>query len=199
MENFKQRKATAKHSQVAHINQMNMYQLIYKFQSKPSDWDNIFLLEATLWSRRSHDEQTQCGCVIVKNKTPLSEGYNGFVRDIDDTVLPRVRPNKYPFMIHAEANAVYNCARQGKSTLGSVAYITAIPCADCLQMLYQCGIKSIVFSDISSPKMSTWRGEYEQILNLIHDKINIRYVPKVDLDPNPLMEAYAEIAENKEI
>ena len=175
-----------------------MYQLIYQFQSQPSRWDNIFLLEATLWSRKSHDEQTKCGCVIVNNKTPLSEGYNGFVRDIKDDVLPRIRPAKYPFMIHAEANAVYNCARQGKSTLGAIAYITALPCCDCLQMLYQCGIKSIVFSDISNPKMSTWKEEYEQIWHLIKDKINLRYISKRDLDPTSLMEAYSQILENEE-
>jgi dCMP deaminase len=159
-----------------------------------SDWDNIFFLEATLWSRRSHDTQTQCGCVLVKDKTPLSEGYNGFIRDIDDTVLPRVRPSKYPFMIHAEANAIYNCARQGRSTLGSTAYITALPCCTCLQMLYQCGVKEIVFSDISNPKMSIWNSDYDKILELIGEKIHFRYVPRQNLDPNLLLEANAEIA-----
>ena len=184
---------------MAHVDQMNMHQLIHKFQSEPSDWDNIFLLEATLWSRKSHDTQTQCGCVIVKNQTPLSEGYNGFVRGIDDTVLPRVRPAKYPFMIHAEANAIYNCARQGKSTLGSVAYITALPCCDCLQMLYQCGVKSVVFSDISNPKMGTWKNEYEQILSLIGDKISFRYVPKRTIDASFLLQAHDNIVKNEKI
>ena len=170
-----------------------MYQLIYQLQSKPSHWDNMFLLDATFWATRSHDTETQCGCVIVKNKTPLSEGYNGFVRDIDENALPRVRPAKYPFMIHAEANAIYNCARQGKSTLGATAYITALPCCNCLQMLYQCGVSSIIFSDVSNPKMSTWRDDYEQIMDLIKDKINLRYIPKGDLDPTPLFKAFDEV------
>ena len=39
-----------------------------------NDWDTIFMQEATLWSRRSHDSETQCGCVIVKNKTVISTG-----------------------------------------------------------------------------------------------------------------------------
>ena len=92
---------------------------------EPTDWDNMFFSEAVLWSRRSHDSQTQCGCVLVKNKTVIATGYNGFMREIDDSSLPSTRPEKYPFMIHAEANAVYNCAREGKSTLGCRAYITA--------------------------------------------------------------------------
>ena len=56
------------------------------------EWDNIFFSEAVLWSRRSHDSQTQCGCVLVKNKTSIATGYNGFMRDINDRRLPTERP-----------------------------------------------------------------------------------------------------------
>ena len=83
-------------------------------------WDNVYLLDAVYWSRKSHDPETQCGCVIVNpmDNTPVSHGYNGFVRGVDNTQLPDKRPDKYPFMIHAEANAIYNAVRQGKSTQG---------------------------------------------------------------------------------
>ena len=102
---------------------------------KLNRWDNKFLLEAIFWSRSSHDKQTQCGCVLVKDKTILSSGYNGFIRGVDDDSLPRYRPEKHPYMIHAEANAVYNCTRLGKSTLDATCYITGIPCLNCLQCL----------------------------------------------------------------
>ena len=129
---------------MAHVDQMNMHQLIHKFQSEPSDWDNIFLLEATLWSRKSHDTQTQCGCVIVKNQTPLSEGYNGFVRGIDDTVLPRVRPAKYPFMIHAEANCL-SLLKQGEAKLLAVSYM---PCSYCATMIASYRIPKVVYKNV---------------------------------------------------
>ena len=74
-------------------------------ENRPDDWDNMFFATATLWSRKSHDSETQCGCVLVKNKTIIATGYNGFIRGIDDFMLPNTRPAKYPFMIHAEANA----------------------------------------------------------------------------------------------
>ena len=119
---------------------------------KPTSWDASFLLSAALWSKRSHDQETQCGCVLVKDKRIISTGYNGFISGIDDSVLPRTRPEKYPFMIHAEANAIYNAAKNGVSTIDSTCYVTAVPCLSCLQMLNQCGIKEIVFSDISNPK-----------------------------------------------
>ena len=142
-------------------------------EREPSDWDNIFFQEATLWSRRSHDVETQCGCVLVKDKTVISSGYNGFVRDIDDSDLPNTRPDKYPFMIHAEANAIYNSVRIGRSTLGATAYITAVPCLSCLQMLYQCGIEEIVYSDISNPKMCTNSGKYITMFSKIVERIDI--------------------------
>jgi dCMP deaminase len=157
------------------------------------DWDAIFMQEATLWSCRSHDIQTQCGCVIVKDKTVISTGYNGFVRDINDHTLPNTRPEKYPFMIHAESNAIYNAVRLGRSTLDSTIYITAPPCLDCLQMLYQCGVKNIIYSDISRPKMAINNDNYAKMLEMIADKISFRYLPKSKLSARLLKESVKKI------
>jgi len=155
----------------------------------PDDWDNMFFSEAVLWSRRSHDSETQCGCVLVKNKTSIATGYNGFMRDINDRALPSVRPDKYPFMIHAEANAIYNCVRQGESTLGARAYVTACPCTDCLQMLWQCGVHEIYFSDLSSPKGDVLSKKYNDVLKQIGDRLIVKYIPKDVLDNTFLVES----------
>jgi len=156
-------------------------------------WDAIFMQEATLWSRRSHDIQTQCGCVIVKDKTVISTGYNGFIRDIDDLCLPNTRPQKYPFMIHAKAHAIYNAVRLGRSTLHSTIYITAPPCLGCLQMLYQCGIKSVIYSDISEPKMVIYNDNYTKMIDMISQKMSFRYLPKSKLDITFLKESVEKI------
>lgn len=156
-------------------------------------WDNKFLLEAVLWSRSSHDDETKCGCVIIKDKTLLSSGYNGFIRDIDDTLFPTTRPEKYPFMTHAEQNAIYNCTRLGKSTLGATAYITGTPCDRCLQALYQCGIKEIIFTDVSQPKCVVDAVEYQQIMNVISSKIEVYYIPRRNINTDDLMDSYIEI------
>ena len=134
-------------NEILGLESMKPKELRTEIKRKP--WDHTFLIEAALWAERSHDAETQCGCVLVKDKTPLSVGYNGFIRDIDDSVLPNLRPHKYPFMIHAEINAILNCARQGKSTLGAIAYITTKPCVQCFQFLWQAGITRIVYSNIS--------------------------------------------------
>ena len=161
-------------------------------------WDHIFMQEAILWSRRSHDIQTQCGCVIVKDKTVVSTGYNGFVRDIDDNVLPNTRPEKYPFMMHAEANAIYNAVRLGRSTLGASIYITAPPCLSCLQMLYQCGIEKIFYSDVSEPKMVIYNDNYTKMLEMTCDKIEFRYIPRSKIDSTFLKESVEKLKKNKE-
>jgi len=153
---------------------------------KPTRWDNIFFSEAVLWSRMSHDTQTQCGCILVKNKATIATGYNGFIRDINDSVFPKTRPEKYHFMIHSESNAVYNAAREGKSTMGSRAYITAPPCRLCLQTLWQCGVYEIYFTDISSPKNCFYGEEYHKILDEMQKSkpglLDFRYFPHASLD-----------------
>ena len=168
--------------------------LLMQQDQRPTDWDSMFFSEAVLWSRRSHDSETQCGCVLVKNKTVIATGYNGFMRDINDRSLPNTRPEKYPFMIHAEANAIYNCAREGKSTLGTRAYITAPPCTTCLQMLWQCGVHEVYFSNLSSPKSDIWSKKYDQVLQQIDDRLILRYISKKSLDNTMLIES-AEIFE----
>lgn len=130
----------------------NMAEAELRIEKSRTGWDHTFLREAILWADRSHDADTQCGCVLVRDKTPLSVGYNGFIRDIDDTVLPNIRPYKYPFMLHAEWNAILNCARQGKSTLEATAYVTTKPCFICFQSLWQAGITRIVYTDYSMSK-----------------------------------------------
>ncbi len=155
------------------------------------------MLEAVFWSRSSHDEQTKCGCVLVKDKTTLSTGYNGFIRGADDDELPKVRPEKYPFMIHAEANAIYNCARLGRSTIGSTAYVTGIPCGTCLQIMYQAGIEEVVFTDVSDPKMVIGDTDYHQIMKIVARSgrgMTMYYIPASKLDPSHFVEASLEIA-----
>lgn len=106
------------------------------------DWDQYFMSIAHLVSVRSHDEQTQVGCVIVNSEYHIvSVGYNGFPAGTKDESLPRVRPGKYPFMLHAEQNAISNMLLKG---LNLKAYVTAHPCSTCSKLLWQNGVREIV-------------------------------------------------------
>lgn len=111
---------------------------------RPS-WTDYFLGLAKVVSQRSHDTQTQHGCVITDSHNRiLGVGYNGFPRGLDDNKLPTTRPDKYPWMIHAERNALSNCVvRPDKG----IAYVTGQSCNDCIMALWQEGIEIVYMSD----------------------------------------------------
>ncbi len=129
----------------------------WRTQKQPvsrNDWHIHYILEAYLVSTRSLDAQTQCGCVLVRNNRIIGSGYNSFVGNIKDNVLPNLRPGKYDFMIHSEHNAVLNCAKHGISCDDATAYVTGQPCFNCLQFMYQAGIRSIYFANRNMAVMS---------------------------------------------
>lgn len=108
--------------------------------NRPS-WQEYFIGLAHVVSLRSHDIQTQHGCVITdSNHRILGVGYNGFPKGLDDSELPNTRPDKYPWMIHAERNALSNCVIRPDN---GIAYVTGQCCNDCVMALWQEGIKKV--------------------------------------------------------
>tara|TARA_R100000008_G_C3577081_1_gene165944 strand:+ start:1080 stop:1571 length:492 start_codon:yes stop_codon:yes gene_type:complete len=105
---------------------------------KPT-WHDYFMGFAYLASSRSHDAQTKVGCVLVSDKKVISIGYNGFCSGVDDDSLPSKRPHKYPYMVHAEENAISNMVIHPPS---AVAYITHMPCHRCAKLLWQNNIRT---------------------------------------------------------
>lgn len=111
--------------------------------NRPS-WTDYFLGLAKVVSQRSHDEQTQHGCVITDSHNRiLGVGYNGFPRGLDDSKLPKTRPDKYPWMIHAERNALSNCIVRPDN---GIAYVTGQSCNDCIMALWQEGVSTVVMT-----------------------------------------------------
>jgi dCMP deaminase len=109
------------------------------------DWINYFLGLAKVISQRSHDIHTKHGCVITdQNNRILGVGYNGFPRGLDDTKLPTSRPEKYPWMVHSERNALSNCVVRPDN---GIAYVTGQCCNDCIIALWQEGIKKVYMID----------------------------------------------------
>lgn len=103
-------------------------------------WDEHYLLEALEFAqRRSSDSQTHHGCVIVGPRHKIiGKGCNGFPHSMDDSVLPDTRPDKYPYMVHAELNAILNCVTPPSLVPGQkTAYITGEPCIECAKSLWQ--------------------------------------------------------------
>lgn len=111
--------------------------------NRPS-WTDYFLGLAKVVSQRSHDLQTQHGCVITDSHNRiLGVGYNGFPRGLNDSELPKTRPEKYPWMIHAERNALSNCIVRPDN---GIAYVTGQSCNDCIMALWQEGVSTVVMT-----------------------------------------------------
>lgn len=112
---------------------------------RPDNWISCYIGLAHIASQKSHDIQTQHGCVITDQKhRVLSLGYNGFPRGIDDKLLPNTRPDKYPWMIHAERNALANCVVRPDN---GIAYVTGQCCNDCIMALWQEGVSTVYMHD----------------------------------------------------
>lgn len=112
---------------------------------KIPSWDELFMLHAYLISSKSKDTRTKVGAVLIRDKSIISEGYNGIVNGVLDEKSERFeRPEKYFWFEHAERNSVYHCARHGIATEGVVMYTQGIPCSDCARAVVRAGIKEVV-------------------------------------------------------
>ena len=110
-------------------------------------WDEYFMGVALLAARRSKDPNTQVGaCIVDQNNVILTTGYNGFPVGCSDDEFPWNREGeitKYPFVVHAELNAILNAS--GKSLRGARLYVDLFPCNECAKAIIQSGISEIVY------------------------------------------------------
>lgn len=114
---------------------------------KQNKVDTLYLRMAKVWSENSHCKRSQVGCLIVKDRQIISDGYNGTpsgfpneCEDCDNNTLPTV--------LHAEANAITKIAKSANSAEGATLYVTLSPCFDCAKLIIQAGIKRIVYSEV---------------------------------------------------
>lgn len=111
-------------------------------------WDECFMKIAHIIAERSKDPVTQAGAVIVnKDNVVVGLGYNGFPRGIKNTDLPWDREGdfldtKYPYICHAEENAIFN---SNNSTKDCKIYCTLFPCNECAKKIIQNGIKEVIY------------------------------------------------------
>ncbi|MFH1174398.1 MAG: dCMP deaminase family protein [archaeon] len=112
-------------------------------------WDDYFMGIAMLSAMRSKDPHTQVGaCIISPEKKIVGIGYNGFPRGCSDDELPWAREGKstldtkYPYIVHAEQNAILNAITNLKDC---TMYVALFPCNECCKLIIQSGIREVVF------------------------------------------------------
>ena len=106
-------------------------------------WDKRFLSMADFVSVWSKDPSTKVGAVTTDSlNRVLGVGYNGFPRGVTDfPAWYNDRKEKYPRVVHAEANAILNSTG---SLTGATIYCSHFPCSSCAGLIIQSGIISVV-------------------------------------------------------
>jgi len=112
------------------------------------NWDEYFMGIAVLSGKRSKDPSTQVGaCIVNEEKKIVGVGYNGFPAGCSDEEFPWEREGdflktKYPFVMHAEQNAILNSIKKLRNCS---IYVGLFPCHECAKAIIQSGIREVVY------------------------------------------------------
>ena len=141
---------------------------------KAFELDKRYLRMARIWSENSYAIRRKVGCLIVKDRMIISDGYNGTPSGFENVCedvecswsykcskaampIDEVKSVEHckdcpysklvtkPYVLHAEANAISKLAKSLNNSEGATLYVTDEPCLECSKMIIQAGIKRVVF------------------------------------------------------
>ncbi|MEW9500497.1 ComE operon protein 2 [Jeotgalibacillus marinus] len=111
-------------------------------------WNQYFMAQSHLLALRSTCTRLAVGAMIVRENRMMAGGYNGSIAGgthcIDDGCY--VIDNHCVRTIHAEMNALLQCAKFGVPTEGAEMFVTHFPCLPCSKAIIQSGIKKIYYA-----------------------------------------------------
>ncbi|RIV21775.1 ComE operon protein 2 [Alicyclobacillaceae bacterium I2511] len=114
---------------------------------KRMSWDEFFISQSRVMALRSTCTRLSVGCVLVRDKRMIASGYNGSIRgDVHCTdVGCKLVDGHCVRTIHAEQNALLQCARFGVATEAADIYVTHLPCLQCTKSIIQAGVRHIYY------------------------------------------------------
>ena len=115
-------------------------------EDKQLTLDKRYIRMALIWAENSYCKRRKVGALIVKEKMIISDGYNGTPAGFEN-VCEYENDRTYPYVLHAEANAITKVARSNNSSDGATLYVTSSPCIECAKLIIQSGIRRVVFSE----------------------------------------------------
>ncbi len=111
---------------------------------KQKRYDIAYLKMALEWAKLSYCKRRQVGALIVKNRMIISDGFNGTPTGFDNICEDDNNFTKW-YVLHAEANAIMKVSASTQSSEGATLYITLSPCKQCSKLIFQSGIKRLVY------------------------------------------------------
>jgi|TARA_Y100000389_G_C17302578_1_gene433725 dCMP deaminase len=109
------------------------------------NWNEYFKEIIQVTKKRSPCKRLQVGCILVNENRIIAQGYNGYLPECPHESI--MENGHEVGTIHAEQNAIIDCAKRGVSCNNSIAYITHYPCFNCMKLLCASGIKQINYID----------------------------------------------------
>ena len=116
-----------------------------KMEDKQKSLDSKYLRMARIWAENSYCKRRQVGALVVKDHMIISDGYNGTPSGFDNVC--EENNISFPYVLHAEANAITKLARSSNNSDGATLYVTAAPCIECAKLIIQSGIKRVVYAE----------------------------------------------------
>lgn len=116
-----------------------------EMESKQKKLDERYLRMARIWAENSYCKRRQVGALVVKDHRIISDGYNGTPSGFDNVC--EENDITFPYVLHAEANAITKLARSHNNSDGATLYVTASPCIECAKLIIQAGIKRVIYGE----------------------------------------------------
>lgn len=116
--------------------------------------NETYMKMAQVLSERSSCERKKVGCLVVKDRSIIAEGYNGTPSGWDNDCEDENGKTK-DCVSHAEANAISKLARSNNSAEGATVYCTLSPCYDCAKQLADCGIYKLIYLELYKSEYTT--------------------------------------------
>lgn len=115
-------------------------------ENKQHILDTRYLRMAMVWAENSYCVRRKVGALMVKNNMIISDGFNGTPSGFANVCEDETGVT-YPYVLHAEANAITKVAQSNNSSEGSTLYVTASPCLECSKLIIQAGIRRVVYAE----------------------------------------------------
>ncbi|GLB58274.1 ComE operon protein 2 [Cytobacillus sp. NCCP-133] len=112
-------------------------------------WNQYFMAQSHLLALRSTCTRLAVGATVVRDKRIIAGGYNGSIAGgehcMDEGCY--VIDNHCVRTIHAEMNAILQCAKFGVPTSDAEIYVTHFPCLQCCKAIIQAGIITVYYAE----------------------------------------------------
>lgn len=131
--------------------------------------DVYFMAMAELVASRGTCDRGKVGCVLVRDKRVLATGYNGAPSGVvhcTEAGHALSVDGHCTRAIHAELNALLQCASYGPPVRGATSYSTTFPCWACFCALAQAGITSVVYRVEYTDREGAYRRVVESAADL---------------------------------